>query len=98
MKVLGANLAQIRNMFIVEAALLGFLGGLLGVLFSYWIVWAMNALIMTMSGESDALTIYIPLLTIPTGMLFAIATGVVSGIYPAISASRTDALTAIRRD
>lgn len=33
MKVLGANLGQIRNMFIVEAALLGLLGGLLGVLF-----------------------------------------------------------------
>lgn len=29
MKVLGANLAQIRNMFIIEAALLGLLGGLL---------------------------------------------------------------------
>lgn len=98
MKVLGANLGQIRNMFIVEAALLGFLGGLLGVLFSYWIVWGINGLILMLSGEQDALNIFIPLMAIPVGMLFALATGVLSGIYPAISASRTDALTAIRRD
>lgn len=98
MKVLGANLAQIRNMFIVEAALLGFLGGLLGVLFSYWIVWGINGLIGAFSDERDAVIIFIPFMTIPIGMLFALATGVLSGIYPAISASRTDALTAIRRD
>nr|WP_221401512.1 ABC transporter permease [Paenibacillus phyllosphaerae] len=98
MKVLGANLAQIRNLFIVEAALLGFLGGLLGVLFSYWIVWGINALIHSMSGEGDAVVIFIPLVAIPVGMAFAIMTGVISGIYPAVSASRTDALTAIRRE
>ncbi|MFD0713106.1 ABC transporter permease [Paenibacillus sp. GCM10027626] len=100
MKVLGANLRQIRNMFIVEAALLGFLGGLLGVLFSYWIVWGINALIHMMAGgdSQDAVIIFIPYIAIPVGMGFAILTGVISGIYPAVSASRTDALTAIRRD
>ncbi|MFB9330722.1 ABC transporter permease [Paenibacillus aurantiacus] len=98
MKVLGANLAQIRNMFIVEAGLLGFLGGLLGVLFSYWIVWGINALINKLADAQDAVVIFIPLTAIPVGMAFAIVTGIISGIYPAISASRTDALTAIRRD
>ncbi|MBW7452966.1 ABC transporter permease [Paenibacillus sepulcri] len=98
MKVLGANLGQIRNMFIVEAALLGFLGGLLGVLFSYWIVWGINGIINAVAPEQEQVIIFIPLTTIPIGMLFAIMTGVLSGIYPAISASRTDALTAIRRD
>ncbi|MGO4544823.1 ABC transporter permease [Paenibacillus sp. 2TAB23] len=98
MKVLGANLGQIRNMFIVEAALLGLLGGLLGVLFSYWIVWGINGLIHHLSDEQDAVIIFIPLLTIPIGMAFALATGILSGIYPAITASRTDALTAIKRD
>jgi len=99
MKVLGANLAQIRNMFIIEAALLGLLGGLLGILFSYWIVWGINGLIQSMSGGGqDAVIIFVPMMAIPVGMAFAILTGVISGIYPAVSASRTDALTAIRRD
>ncbi|WP_341280659.1 ABC transporter permease [Paenibacillus sp. FSL H8-0537] len=98
MKVLGANLAQIRNMFIVEAALLGLLGGLLGVLFSYWIVWGINALILSMSTGEENMSIFIPLTAIPVGLAFAVMTGIISGIYPAVSASRTDALTAIKRD
>ncbi|UQZ37695.1 ABC transporter permease [Paenibacillus sp. PK3_47] len=95
MKVLGANMGQIRNMFITEAALLGLLGGMLGVGFSYLIVMAINKLIGT---AGAGLTFVIPLMTIPVGLAFAIMTGVLSGIYPAISASRTDALTAIKRD
>ncbi|WP_178382847.1 ABC transporter permease [Paenibacillus sp. P46E] len=95
MKVLGANMGQIRNMFITEAALLGLLGGLLGVLFSYLIVMALNKLVGT---AGEGLNFFIPLTTLPIGLSFAIMTGVLSGIYPAISASRTDALTAIKRD
>lgn len=95
MKVLGANMGQIRNMFITEAALLGLLGGLLGVLFSYLIVMLLNKLV---GSAGQGLNFFIPLMNLPVGMSFAIMTGVLSGIYPAISASRTDALTAIKRD
>lgn len=100
MKVLGANMGQIRNMFITEAALLGMLGGILGVIFSYLIVLGINKLIGTAGGmgSGDPLVIYIPLMTLPVGISFAVMTGVLSGIYPAISASRTNALTAIKRD
>lgn len=95
MKVLGANMGQIRNMFITEAALLGLLGGLLGVLFSYLIVYGLNRLVGT---AGDGIHFIIPETNLPIGLVFAIMTGVLSGIYPAISASRTDALTAIKRD
>ncbi|WP_179088284.1 ABC transporter permease [Paenibacillus odorifer] len=100
MKVLGANMGQIRNMFITEAALLGMLGGLLGIAFSYLIVLGINKLIGNSSGMGggEPLVIYIPLMTLPVGIAFAVMTGVISGIYPAISASRTNALTAIKRD
>jgi len=98
MKVLGANLSQIRNMFIVEAALLGLLGGLLGIMFSYWIVWGINALILSLNNGESEISIFIPYTAIPVGLAFAIMTGIISGIYPAVSASRTDALTAIKRD
>lgn len=97
MKVLGSNLGQIRNMFIIEAALLGLLGGVIGVIFSYWIVWGINgAAAMVMEAEESI--IFIPMYVIPLGIFFAILTGILSGIYPAIVASRTDALTAIKRD
>ncbi|WP_068773691.1 ABC transporter permease [Paenibacillus sp. FJAT-26967] len=101
MKVLGANLAQIRNMFIVESALLGLLGGLLGILLSYWVVWGINAILFMTGqiqpGENNQI-LFISSWILPTGMFFAIMTGVLSGIYPAVKASRTDALTAIKRE
>lgn len=98
MKVLGANMRQIRNMFITEAALLGMLGGILGVLFASLIVLGINKLIGTSPGMGEPLIIDIPLMAIPVGIAFAVMTGVLSGIYPAISASRTNALSAIKRD
>ncbi|MEC0171307.1 ABC transporter permease [Paenibacillus graminis] len=102
MKVLGSNMRQIRIMFIMEAALLGFMGGVLGIGFSYLIVEGINKLVsssgqMTM-GTGESLVVSIPLNTIPLGIVFAVITGVLSGIYPAISAARTNALTAIKRD
>ncbi|MNO71761.1 ABC transporter permease YtrF precursor [compost metagenome] len=102
MKVLGSNMRQIRTMFIMESALLGFMGGVLGIGFSYLIVEGINKLVsgsgeMTL-GTGESLTISIPLATIPLGIVFAVITGVFSGIYPAISAARTNALTAIKRD
>ncbi len=100
MKVLGANLHQIRNMFIFESSLLGLLGGLLGILLSYWVIWSINFVINTFSGGpggSEEL-LFIRLWILPVGIAFAVLTGVLSGIYPAVKASRTDALSAIKRE
>lgn len=101
MKVLGANLKQIRNMFVVESALLGVMGGLAGILFAYWVVWGINVILLkTGSIESgqDAEVLFISFWILPLGLFFAMLTGIMSGIFPAIKASRTDALTAIKRE
>jgi ABC-type antimicrobial peptide transport system permease subunit len=101
MKVLGANLKQIRNMFIVESTLLGFLGGMLGILLSYWVIWGINIAIIQFSrsrpGEGQDF-LFISTWILPVGLFFALLTGVLSGIYPAVKASKTDALTAIKRE
>ncbi|MEW9698495.1 ABC transporter permease [Paenibacillus sp. SI8] len=100
MKVLGANLKQIRNMFIVESSLLGMLGGLVGIVLSYWVIWGINLIIIKFSSRDaeHAEILFISLWILPVGMFFAIMTGVLSGLYPAVKASRTDALTAIKRE
>lgn len=97
MKVLGANMPQIRNMFIVEASLLGLLGGLLGIVFAYLIINGLNSFIIASAGMSG-LQIAVTPETLPIGIAFAVMTGIFSGIYPAISAARTNALLAIKRD
>jgi ABC-type antimicrobial peptide transport system permease subunit len=101
MKVLGANLRQIRSMFMVESALLGLLGGVAGILLSYWVIWGINLVIQKFSPPrpgSDQEILFISLWILPLGLFFAVMTGVLSGIYPAIKASKTDALTTIKRD
>ncbi|WP_409341085.1 ABC transporter permease [Paenibacillus sp. MBLB4367] len=101
MKVLGANLGQIRNMFIVESALLGLLGGLFGIMTSYWVIWGINFAVLQFSDRppgSDPELLFISTWVLPVGMFFALLTGVLSGIFPAIKASRTDALSAIKRE
>lgn len=100
MKVLGANLKQIRNMFIVESSLLGMLGGVVGIILSYWVIWGINLIIIRFGSNSGepAEILFISFWILPVGMFFAVMTGVLSGLYPAIKASRTDALTAIKRE
>ncbi|MFE5319074.1 ABC transporter permease [Paenibacillus sp. NPDC056579] len=101
MKVLGANLKQIRHMFMVESALLGVLGGGCGILLSYWVIWGINIVVMKFSPPrpgAEQEILFISPWILPVGLFFAVLTGVLSGIYPAIKASRTDALTAIKRD
>jgi ABC-type antimicrobial peptide transport system permease subunit len=99
MKVLGANLSQIRNMFMIESMLLGFLGGAIGILLSYWVIWTINIVLVRFSGQGvDSEILFISLWILPVGLLFAVMTGVLSGLYPAIKASRTDALSAIKRE
>ncbi|NHN31274.1 ABC transporter permease [Paenibacillus agricola] len=101
MKVLGANLSQIRNMFIAESALLGLFGGACGILLSYWVIWGINLAVIHFSPPqpgSDLEILFISAWILPVGLFFAVMTGVLSGLYPAVKASRTDALTAIKRD
>jgi ABC-type lipoprotein release transport system permease subunit len=101
MKVLGANLRQIRNLFIVESALLGVIGGACGIVLSYWVVWGINGIVYRFSKGPpgmDPQLLFISPWILPVGLFFAVLTGGLSGIYPAVKASRTDALTAIKRE
>jgi ABC-type antimicrobial peptide transport system permease subunit len=74
---------------------------LFGLLLSYWVIWGINAVVNRFSNGppgSDPQILFISPWILPVGMFFAVLTGVLSGIYPAVKASRTDALTAIKRE
>ncbi|MGC5775950.1 ABC transporter permease [Paenibacillus pabuli] len=98
MKVLGANLWQIRQMFITEAAMLGFMGGVAGVGIAYAALGGVNQLLASQMADQQngPLTVVIQQSALPLGIMFAVLVGIVSGIYPAISASRTNALSVIK--
>ncbi len=104
MKVLGCKLSDIRSMFLIEAAIIGITGGALGVVLSYAASFAVNTLAKTgnmsmfgINAETSSLSI-IPLWLDLAALVLATVVGVVSGLYPAIRATRLSALEAIKNE
>lgn len=103
MKVIGANLPDIRRMFLLEAGLIGFFGGLVGVIISFLLSFLMNTVlsgaISGILGGMDASRIsIIPWWMAVSGLLFATIIGVVSGYSPARRAMRLSALESLRNE
>ncbi len=103
MKVVGASLGDIRNMFLLEAGTIGFLGGLIGVMFSYFIILMidlfMGMYITSTSGSTEAQSILVlpPWLAV-FAVVFSTIVGILAGLYPAMKAARLSALNAIRTE
>lgn len=104
MKVIGANLGDIRRLFLLEAGMIGFLGGLVGVAFSYLISLLMNTVLSGLMtkllgsiGGGSTISV-IPWWTAVGGLLFATAIGVISGYSPARRAMRLSALESLRNE
>lgn len=87
-KALGATRAAIRNQFITEAVVICQLGGLGGILlallFGFGIAYAMDA------------GFVMPWAWIGLGITICFIVGMISGIYPAIKASKLDPIEALR--
>ena len=106
MKVLGCPLGKIREMFLFEAAMIGFLGGVLGVVLSYILSLCLNVFgpALMNSGLGGFLPMYgskmsvIPPWLALVGISFSTLIGVLSGIMPANRAVRISALEAIRHE
>ncbi|MMZ71805.1 hypothetical protein D1872_354190 [compost metagenome] len=58
----------------------------------------MNGLLASQMADQQngPMTVIIQQSALPQGVLFAVLVGIASGIYPAISASRTNALSVIK--
>jgi putative ABC transport system permease protein len=87
-KSLGATSKDIQNQFLTEAIVICQLGGILGIFLGF--------LIGNLVGASMGGGIIIPWLWITVGFLVCFVTGLVSGIYPAIKASKLDPIEAMR--
>lgn len=103
MKVIGASLKDIRDLFLFESALIGLLGGSLGIAFSYLLSFLLNKFGAQAFGE--ALGMYgatkisvIPFWLVLAAMAFSALIGVLSGYFPARRAMNLSALEAIRME
>ena len=103
MKVIGANLPDIRRMFLLEAGLIGFFGGLLGVILSFLISLLMNTVLSgliggLLGGMYTSKISIIPWWMAISGLVFASLIGVVSGYSPARRAMRLSVLESLRNE
>ncbi len=101
MKVLGAELRDIKRLFLFEAGLIGLLGGIVGIVLSLGISKLINNVGFNFmnGGYGDASSIsVIPVWLIGLSLIFSVLVGVISGYYPARRAMRLSALEAIRTD
>jgi len=87
-KALGALRREIMWQFLVEAATLTLVGGIVGMLFGWVIAFLLH--------NFTPVPAYVPLGSIVVALLIAAATGLVFGIYPASKAARLDPVEALR--
>jgi putative ABC transport system permease protein len=95
LRSIGTQKAEIRKMFIYEACILGIIGAVIGALLSI----AMGYLVVLgMVGSTDYFFSPESLIYIPIAMAVGVIICVVSGVYPAWSASNLDPIEALRAE
>lgn len=108
MKVLGCVVKDIRKLFLLEAAIIGLFGGIVGIVLGYIASWGINkfgapVFGSLMSGnymydmtntKFSIIPIYLPL----AALVISIAVGLASGYFPARRATKISAIEAMKTE
>jgi ABC-type antimicrobial peptide transport system permease subunit len=98
-KVLGADLVEIKRLFLLEAAMIGFGGGIIGLGLSYLISFILNKSATSLAGQLGGTKVSIISLELGlAAVAFATLVGILSGYAPARRAMKLSALEAIRSE
>jgi putative ABC transport system permease protein len=102
MKAIGAEDREIKLIFFVEAAVIGVVGGVLGVLLAWGIDALANRLayrfILKPQGASFIDFFSLPPYLTIGAILFALVVSIIAALYPAARAARIDPVRALRHD
>ncbi len=91
LKAVGWSNADVMRTVLMEGLILGFLGGIIGVLIGFVAVIAVQDLVPGFAGK-------ITVLLITEAMIFAMSLGVVGGIYPAYRAANLNPVVALKTE
>jgi putative ABC transport system permease protein len=101
-KALGASDGDVRVLFLGEAALVGLLGGLGGLLLGRVVSWiiemSVNSVASRYEVDEPLIVFAFPLYLLGGAVLFALLVSIASGVYPASRAARIDPIPALRAE
>ena len=89
-KAIGANSSLVRQQFLMEAVVIGQIGGALGIVLGILV----GNIVSVLIGSS----FIIPWLWIVTGVVVCFGVGIISGYYPAQKAARMDPIESLRHE
>ncbi len=100
LKAVGASSSDVRLLFMVEAALIGLLGGVVGVIGGWLLGLGLNEAILIylrwkeipMTGTFFMITGWL----VALALIFATVVGLLAGLYPAVRAARLNPVDALR--
>lgn len=108
LKVIGCDIKDIRSMFLYEAAIIGGIGGIAGVVISYIMSFLANGIGRLLMNNGTGMYLfaigtdvkiylsYIPPWLAICGVLFSALIGILAGLSPANKSVKVSALTAIQ--
>jgi putative ABC transport system permease protein len=95
MKAIGAKNSDIAQIFLIESGLLGLVGGILGAIVGISIAF-LGAGIANQALEENLFKVSISYTLIFSAIAFSFVIGALSGVLPAIQASKTNVVDALR--
>jgi putative ABC transport system permease protein len=101
MKAIGGSEDEIKLIFFVEAATIGVIGALFGLVLGWMVTRVANLIVNSRilpAGEPPINLFYFPIWLILGAIGFSVVVSLIAGLYPAIRAARVDPVQALRHD
>ena len=96
LRTLGATRRVIRNQYLVDALVLGLIGGATGVLLGYGLLIVFDAYVTAADQQAILIADSLSLLPLGVGFVSALCISVIFSVYPALLASRLNVIESLK--